>query len=214
MPLFPEMPVPGAAAPPPLNGVNGRAAQGTLPGLNASLLAVFGNYMPGEIGVSELSEKVNINLPIAEWAWFPTYVEVDQPTISAGSASDQTFYTIPSDRRCYLDGMNVLRSGGDNLVDRLYITYPEGYYTNTGGVRVIPLLLGSGATTIWWPDNSGVQTAGDYFMPSSGPLFLEPGTTLGFRTTGAGASGSGFKCRLMVRFSPLVRSMVPAGTPS
>lgn len=215
MPLFPasngSSPVPGTApaalvtptvAPPP----SGQDSTGVMPGQQAALNSYLRNFSPGDVGTAGLANDMLLTLPVPEWQWSSIYLEDNaSPLTPASTAQDVNFYTVPTDRRAKLLGMNVQVAGGDNKINRLYIIYPIEYGPGVGGNSMIPIRLASSATGVWWPDNAGVQTADDYFMPSVGPLLLEPGTKLSFRTSGEGVATTTFSYQLTLLLSPLVR---------
>lgn len=212
MSLFPDMPLPLTA--PGSNGAAPSAAaaaaavpdlsSGEIPGLTQSLLSLLRDYRPGDLGIKDLADRISVVLPVPEWAWYAWYDEVIGSTISAGLATDVVTYTVPTDERCWLDNFVMNRAAGDNLIDRMYLTYPAGYQ-NLANTDLI-IRVASGTDVVAWPDPGGRQDA-DFI--TAGPLLLEPGTTMGYRTTGAGVSGTTFRHHLNMRRTKIIRTTTP-----
>jgi len=202
-----SVPAPAAlVAPPVAPAPSGQDSTGVMPGQQAALNSYLRNFSPGDVGIAGLANDMLLTLPVPEWQWSSIYLEDNAtPYTPASTAQDVNFYEVPTDRRAKLLGMNVQVAAGDNQVDRLYIIYPYAYGYGAGGNSMIPIRLAAGQTSVWWPDNSGVQTWSDFFMPSVGPLLLEPGTKLSFRTNGAGVAQTIFSYQLTLLLSPLVR---------
>lgn len=215
MPLFPDMPLPVAsAAAPAVPGVPGQVAvpaqevsraRGTLPGMDATLLGLFANYNPGELGVAELSERFNLTFPYDLWAWYAFYKEALTENWPAGSTTTVTIYTVPTNRRLWFQGFSCERSSGDNLMNQLMISYPTGYYEGTDFQPML-LDLTSPATILCWPDEGGRQ-ASTRWMP--GPILLEPGTQVQLKPSGAGAAVTKFEYSILGRMTDLVRDSTP-----
>lgn len=203
------MPVPPVApAAPSANGAAALAvpdlSSGEVPGLTQSLISLLRDYRPGDLGIKDLDAAIDVSLPVPEWAWWGWYDEVIGSTVSAGSAADHVVYTVPQDERAWLDSFVMNRAAGDNLTDRLYLTWPTGYFA--GENSEILIRVASGAQVVAWPDNGGRQDA-DFIV--AGPLLLEPGTTLGYRSTGAGVSGTTFRHHINMRRTKIIRTIVP-----
>ena len=179
---------------------------GVMPGQQTALTSYLSNFSPGQLGIAGLANDLVLSLPVPEWQWHAWYVESTADEQIAGFAGDVTFYTVPTNRRAYLDGVNLVRSTGDNEIDRFYITPPAAYSEDRTGS--IPIKLAAGATSLFWPDPGGVQTISEHYIPA-GPLLMEPGTTLGFRNDGSGVAASRFNFYMYLRLTPLVRNSAP-----
>jgi len=210
MALFPEMPLPGLVS---SNGVADLdpalppdGTSGVLPGLDAALLELLRNYRPGDIGICEVDPKLQLSLPMPEWAWYYLHSIATSATVAASTAATVVLYTVPMDRRAWLDGVFALRSGGsDNEIDRIWIQAPEGYYVGAEN-QIILKRLGTAGADIIWPDPSGLQ-ASTYLQP--GPILMEPGTQVQARFTGAGVAISSIYHQITMRQTKLLQAVLP-----
>lgn len=202
--LFPDMPLPPLAAngegppaaPPPSN------TSGVMPGLNSSLIDLLQNYRPGDLGICNLDEKITLTLNYPEWAWYVWMVQPANITIPASQGADEIVYTIPGDRRAYLEAYSVTRASGDNDFDYFFVDHPDGYWEGGAQAQEVLIRPVSAATVLMWPDVAFTQTISLY---SPSPKLLEPGTQIGFRSGATGVSETVFTVRLCMRMTKLVR---------
>jgi len=220
--LFPDMPTPSLDT--GILGAQGQAqtgggtspsvlvapdlASGVLTGLSGSLLGLLANYSPGDLGVNDLDNRIQISLPYPDWAWFSWYYQTASD-LTAGQTDEPTVMTVPADRRFILEGYSLTRNSGDNTIDYMIINHPYGYWdTLPASAQNQEVLLRTATATSVniWPDPSNWQT---YNLYSPGPKFLEPGTRIGYRSKGAGSSSSSFGVRITGRMTKLVSAQAP-----
>jgi len=208
---YPAIPLPPLG--PPLAAPNGADpslpagdTSGVLPGLERSLLAVLANYRPGDIGICEVGDKLQLTLNLDHWAEWFHYQTFLTPSIDAGANASVTVWTVPTDERAWLDFMYASRASGDNLVGAFVVIPPAGYFEGplspTYQVQQIP----AGSETPFWPDPGGIQTV---TTQAVGPILMEPGSQVQIVASGAGVGASTFNVRLALRRTKLMRAMVP-----
>lgn len=204
--LFPDMPLPAFADPQNGSVLPAGGTSGVMPGLDAALLDRLRNYRPGDIGICELADKLQLTLPLPEWAWY-CYAAIGQSAeADAGFSGFTDIYTMPTDRRAWVDGVVFSRAGGDdNTMDRVTLKMPPGYVTGASD-QVDLKRLDTAGTSIIWPDPSGTQ-ASSRLMP--GPVLMEPGATLQVRWSGAGVAATAANYEILMRMTKLVRNVVP-----
>jgi len=208
MSLFPDMPIP----PVPELDPNGfapaltGATSGVLPGLDTSLRSSLRNYRPGDMGIDELSGQLQLTLPISNWEWFHFHAKGTTAEINASTAGNITVYTVPDDRRAWLDGLTFQRitGGDDNNMDRVLLEFPVGYYD--GDEHELQLKRITATSYLIWPDPSGLQTP-TYLLPA--PILLEPGTRIIVRWNGDGVAATATQYEIAMRQTKLVRQAVP-----
>jgi len=207
VPLFPEMALPVDISGPlaPLNGALPPGdTSGVMTGLESSLLAILRNYRPGDIGICELAEQLQLQLPLTDWATF-CYVAEGDVTVLAGNSDPQLLYTVPEDTRAWLDGIRCRRTSGDNNFYQLRYIQPPGYGS---GTRVAELVqISTAATEIWWPD---VASQANIFLAlPHAPALLEPGALVYCIAQGDGVSASTLNYEIVMRQTKLIRALAP-----
>lgn len=206
---YPVIPLPALQT--PVAAANGSdpampagGTSGVVPGLDETFLDRLRNYRPGDIGICELADTLQVTFPVPEWAWFRFNATGIGDLVSAGLDADQIIYTVPMDRRCWLDGVVLERGNGDNLIDKLLLQAPEGYYVD--GNQIVLKRITTDGLFLTWPDPNAIQ-ASDYLQPS--PILLEPGTRIVIRWAGAGVSPTGMNYEINMRHTKLVRQGAP-----
>jgi len=198
MPVFPSIPLPALGA--PSAGSNGAepaldpgGTSGVVPGLEASLLAQLQNYRPGDIGICEVNDKLQLTLPLTDWEWFGW---AHQSTVVAASGSSLTFnlWQVPTGERAYIESVLLERTGGDNLTYRIRAVYPAGYAAGDGSIQL--LNMSSGKSDLFWPDMSDIQT-NNWKRP--GPILLEAGAYIAFDAGGVGVAESTWRIEIGMR---------------
>jgi len=177
--------------------------KGVWPGLNASLLDALVNFRPGDVGIDKLAPGIQLTMPVDLWQWYSFYIQVDI-TLAGGVSTGFDLYQVPEDRRGWVDSVVVRRLSGDNLVDRIRLEAPPGYFI--GGDDQVLFLLDSADPQIAWPDPG---EAGRYRVP--GPLLLEPGAKLISQTNGTGVAETVFRAQINMRQTKMVRALRPTG---
>lgn len=179
--------------------------KGEIPGLQYAFRDAFAAYSPSQLGPCELDDYLHLVLPIPEWATWSYYSE----TLASFDATESAYgigYTVRTDRRVWVSNIEVARATGDNTIARLRLVCPTGYFE--GSANNVLLNLSAAQTGLYWPDPLGRQTV-DGINQGSGPILLEPGTTIEVEAQGAGVSASTFTFRLTTVHTKLVRAMVP-----
>ena len=202
MPLFPEIDLARLLSVP--NGAEAFGPgdpSGVMAGLNASLIALLRNFQPGDLGVCVVDEKIQLSLPIAEWATWG-WNQQDTITLGAGASAVVTVFTVPNDERIWLDYARCGRSSGDNDFRAIQITPPAGYSSLAANYSIMS--LATLATSIYWP--SGQQTA-DVDVP--GPILLEPGTIIQLLPGGTGVAATNVRIDINMRRTKMVRALAP-----
>jgi len=203
--LFPDMPLP------PLGPDGGSPAlpagdtSGVMPGLDSALIALLRNYRPGDIGICELADKIQLSLPVPEWAWYSAPESATSGSITGGAAATLTIYTVPGNIRCMLEGVILERATGDNNLHNLYLLQPPGYFV--GNSTMVAKRLTTPGVFMTWPDDTNAFQAADFYM--AGPILLEPGTQIQLTTAGDGVSASTFAYQIAMRHTKLVRAAPP-----
>jgi len=207
MPLFPEMPVPGLPDQPGQNGASPLAAggnSGVIPGLEPTMLRLFQNYRPGDIGICEVDQKLQLSLPIAGWdSW--DFQEEITITVGAGLTQWTPLVTVPMDEQHVVHYFYVTRGTGDNLATRLGVQYASGYRAVDG---IMPDLVRLTATAnIFWPDPLNLQTGITRYTP--GPVALPPGSTINVYTDGTGVAATDFRTTGYFTKTKMHRAIAP-----
>jgi len=204
VPLFPDIDLSRFA--PSQNGLPPGDTSGVLPGLETSLLHQLLNYRPGDIGICELAEQLQLTLPLADWAQYAFHVQVDV-SLTATQDDPETIWTVPDNERIWLQSAVTYRSTGDNLAVGFRLIYPAAY-KEVASVQYVDIIGGmTAATNIFWPDPGAMQALYTTYVPP--PLLLEPGTIIQLDPGQAGVSASVFATHLTMRRTSLVRAMVP-----
>jgi len=204
MALFPDMPVPvpqsnGAGA-----GLEPGGSSGVVSGLDASLINLLNNYRPGDIGICELADQLQLSLPYPEWHLWGSAVS-DNPSLTAGQSGTVTMWTVPEDERAWLYGYKVKRETGDNKMVNLALVMAAGYAEGPASVPLIE--VATSVIDLWWPDPAGILTAtGPLGFP---PILIEPGSRLTVSADGTGVSASTFRVNLILTRMKLGRAMAP-----
>lgn len=203
MPVFPDLsllPLSG-----PLEPSNGAlppsGSSGVMPGLDSSLMALLRNYRPGDIGICEVADKIQISLPIP---WWYEYGDVAQGNISgfaAGTGDTGTMLTVPADERWMLESVRFGRVGGDNTINRISVAFPVGY--GSGDRTVTLQSITGGSPQMYWPNNGGGQAVGDA-GERWGPMLLEPGALLTLTPNSVGVAATTFGYIVVTRRTKLV----------
>lgn len=200
------MPLPAPADPfSPSNGdLPPGGSSGVTAGLDASLLALLRNYRPGDIGICEISDKLQLTLPLPEWSSY-CWTVTGNITVAAGASVTQNLYTMPANTRGWVDGMRLRLNSGDNTLASLRILQPEGY--GEGSREAYLIALTTPVAHIWWPDPGGRQVV-DYGI-FAWPQMIEPGGTIEVIPNGAGVSASNVLFEIVMRQTKLVRELAP-----
>jgi len=213
MPIFPDMllPPPGA----PLGASNGGEpvlpagdTSGVLAGLERSLLAILRNYRPGDIGICEVGEKLQLSLPVPDWAMWGSLVTGVTAEADAGASTYLQVFQVPTDERWYLEYVLVSRASGDNRSFQLRITCPSGYVDGpVDNYRLHALVTGISGYN--WPDEHETLPIDITVQRPPGGLLLEPGTILDMNTNGTGVAATTFNTTCLTRRTKIIRAMVP-----
>ncbi|HIA03338.1 MAG TPA: hypothetical protein EYN66_15760 [Myxococcales bacterium] len=214
MPLFPDIPLPLSGGGSFAVGTNGAApglqppglTSGVIPGLDNAVPDLLRNYNPGEVGIAHMASNIQIVLPYPEWAWWSKLIKGTTGTIPAASAVLVEMFTVPADRRFWLDScwMNIL--SGDNNINQFSIEFPSGYYETSGYDQIVMANLSSVGDNLMWPDVRGQQTMTNW---APGPVLCEPGTRLLVKPSGDGAGTSAIGFNILGRLTKLVRERTP-----
>jgi len=137
----------------------------------------------------------------SEWSWIEQGVTL---SIDAGSSDDITLFTVPSDERAVLDGVQVTRDSGDNTWIELHMTNPADYGAGTAEYHL--LHLETADADIYWPDAAQANTR---HVAGPAPILLEPGTFVALAPSGAGVSASVASYRILMRRRKIIRSLAP-----
>lgn len=178
--------------------------KGELRGLPGAIIDVLSRYVPADQGPCYIDNVLHPVLPIPDWATWSLYSET-VATFTAGANAYGVGYTVPTDRRTWIHNIQVDRASGDNTIARLRLVCPAGYFD--GSANNVLLNLSAAQTSLWWPDPLGRQTVDG--INQSGPILLEPGTTIEVETQGAGAAITTFDFRLTLIQTKLVRALIP-----
>jgi len=178
--------------------------RGDVPGLDQMLCDMLDHYQPGVNGVAGLAPALATVLPIPDWGVY-SYLAYATVALSAAQSGTILAYTVPADRRAWIDSVLFQRQSGDNDWLAISIIPPTGYFEGTPATYYM-LQLGAGATNIYWPDPGGKQTV-DWIVP--GPILCEPGTTVNIDPTGAGAGASVVRVGVRMLMMKAVRARLP-----
>lgn len=182
---------------------------GVFPGLETALAAVLRNYSPGDIGICEIEDKIQVAMPIPFWAEYPWYQLGDTASLSAAHSDPVVIYTVPGDRRYQLQDVSVQRLSGDNLLVDLDLIPPA---MNVGGANTRMKLYkagDSGHYNFSWPNLPGIDDTGiidNHRLYAAGPKLLEPGTVIDFTPSGAGVAATVFTYWISGMMVPLIRA--------
>jgi len=176
---------------------------GDIADLDGALRDLLSHYRPECVEAVMGRSLLSFSVPYAfEYAWLNGLTL----PVDASLSSAHNLMTIPNDRRAELLSVTVERASGDNTCKDLDIRASDEY--REGTIEDYRLLrLSSTDTTIFWPDRGGAQTVMDS-VP--GPELLEPGTIVRLVPGGEGVSASTFDCRIVLRYTKLVRARGPS----
>ncbi len=176
-------------------------AVGEIRGLNQAVLEYLANYKVAGEGLNGISNCV-IALPIPDWSLWSWLERGTSASVAAGTAANVGVFTVPTDERVYLDSVIVLRTTGDNVIDYIYWAVAAGY--GNGDLTSYLLRLTTPAVPIYWPYGQQAINQG-----IGGPLLMEPGTSLSFRTSNVGVAASTFDYLIGMRRTKLIRALAP-----
>lgn len=177
---------------------------GALPGLDRALLDMARGYRPGATGPCVIPDIIEVSLPYLEAYWWCFGYAPPLLGVAGASTAEEILYTVPDDRRCYLDWIEMGRYAGDNTVSILGIRYPEGYFDTNDLQQLLIMTTASG--NAFWPDPGGRQ---DVVACRPGPLLLEPGTQVIMYPGGGGVTATNWSRHLGLRLSAIVRARGP-----
>jgi len=206
VPIFPELDISAQINWPDVNGAVGSPADepvGVMAGLNSSLLQLLNNFSPGELGVCVVDEKLQLTLPVPEWAWYG-YIANGTTSFTAGQQAELTILSVPTDERWWLDAFWVQRVTGDNLIKLVSYYQGPGYSDAGEELRIFDLATDKEAVT--WPFNGAF--ASDWAIGPN-PLLLEPGAYITLSSSGDGVATTPFFIRAQVRKTKLIRARAP-----
>jgi len=179
---------------------------GIMPGLNDSLIHLLQNYRPGDLGVCVVDQRLQLTLPVPDWATY-MWSFAGSSTDAAAKATPTLLETVPENERWEVLNLRLARASGDNTLNQVRLTVPAAY--SDGNDSAVPVArLTTAATAIFWPDSSGIQTLAEY-VEGKGVVW-EPGTLVQYTPEGAGASETVFNYELLVKRTKLYRAMVPS----
>jgi len=176
---------------------------GNLVDLDGALRDLLQRYVPSGEGLTKITGCI-IALSVPAWAEASVYDSGSVASIGAGSGAVQVFYTVPQDRRVWLDGVRFDRASGDNTVNRIGVIQPEGYTNDATDMALIQ--YSTAPDNGFWPD-PGIQA--NIQVVAGSPLLLEPGATIQLNPSGAGASATVFRFYLQYRLMRIVRQFAP-----
>jgi len=179
-------------------------ATGDIPGLPEAVADWLAHYHPGGEGLNGLSSCV-VSLTIEEWALW-NWIEVSTQAYTAAQDSLELMFTVPMDERAWLETALLEIATGDNTMSQIRIQPPAPYGSGTRDFYILE--LSTATTPIFWPDTGGVQSNVRYVM-GSGPVLLEPGTTIHVLMGGEGVSAGNVRGTFCMRRTKLVRARTP-----
>jgi len=201
--IFPDMPLPAG------NGLAPGGTSGVIPGLETAIAAILRNYNPGDIGICEVMDKLQLSLSVPYWAEYPWYNIERTAAVAGGFGGAITVYTVPMDRRYLVQAITAERvSGGDGSLTYIQLV-PPGENVSAGAGTVVRLAQVEGNdNNMSWPNKAGVTTVAEIFHVPS-PLLLEPGTLIQIRTAGTGVSATEWDTEVVGVMIPITRAMAP-----
>lgn len=205
--LFPDIDLSRFAESPAQNGAEPLPAGepvGVMAGLNSSLLEFLANFSPGDLGVCVVDERLQLTLPIPDWGVY-SFFDCGDLVVAAAEDDPQTICTVPTNERAWVDGVRAQVTAGDNLLSRIQVVNPAGYGTDDRVVDLISITTSGGH--VWWPDPGGKQAVS--WILSTGPLLLEPGSSLRLDLNGTGVAATTVRYEALLRRSKLVRALAP-----
>lgn len=178
--------------------------QGDIRGLESALRDWLVAFRPQVLDLINVSTLSLVHSDWGQWAWLE---HGDIAAIPAASSSPVTIYTVPDDRRAYLDGIRADRAVGDNAIRAFQVDPPVGYaVANADGPDVEIIRVVTSTTALFWPDPGGRF---DVFRIFPGPILMEPGTRVLMTPSGQGAVGSTYSFALRLRLTKLIRALAP-----
>lgn len=180
------------------------AAGGQLRNLDGTLRDLLAAYSPDGGGVEGVAPGLQVSLPIPGWAEWVWHERIDSPSVAAGNSDILTLWTVPEDERVTFDSIRLIQQSGDNLIARLRIKYPTGYWAGSATTDV--LYLTTAADKLFWPDYGGQQTV-DAIV--AGPVHLEPGSLIQMDPSGAGSAATVFRAWIRLTRCKLCRAQAP-----
>jgi len=179
-----------------------------MPGLEESVAAILRNYNPGDIGICELADQVQLTLPAPAWAESALLAGRTQ-SYAAGQSTALVALTVPTNERWFLSSFYVKVSGGDGNIDWVDCEPPEGYRDTAGVADFFRLVrLTTAGSEIYWPDNGGAQTLSQIQNPAES-ILMEPGTIIHVKMNGSGSTGGNLVSEWNMRRVKLIRAQAP-----
>ena len=178
--------------------------RGSLPGLDDTLRDVLRSYRAGDVGIEEVSARIQVVMDIPagmEYGW----VEDVTAAYTAGQSTAEVVFTVPGNERAYLAAWVSERLTGDNDLRGMRITYPVGYWSGTGAINLVRTT--AGVTRMFWPDMGNDQAIN--LKVDVSPVLLEPGTLVELEPGGAGVAASTFYSRVLLRRWKIARALPP-----
>ena len=178
---------------------------GDIIGLDTTILEFVRNYKPGELGVCYIDPYTHVVLEVPDWSIY-SWASVAVANLSAGQSSEELVFTVPTNERAYLRFLFADRESGDNEINIMRVTLPDGYRVGTGAINLVNLT--TPAATVFWPDKGGRQVVQDCY--DDPPILLEPGSTIGLLPNGAGVAATAYNVQIAMTRTKLVRSQDPS----
>lgn len=177
---------------------------GVMPGLEWSLLHLLRNFRPADMGIAGLNEKIQLTLPMPDWAKYVFLLRGSTASIDAGSGASIVIHTVPTDERARLLFARYNRASGDNLVATMPITFPTDYFE--GAAELLLIELSANAVNLHWPDLPAEQAI-TYQVPA--PMDLLPGTDIILKPASQGVAATIYDFTLLIERTKLVPAMAP-----
>jgi len=171
--------------------------------VNEALLDVLAAFVPAPLGVDALEGSVRVTLPYVDWCYW-AWIENASLSLDAAQSAAEVAFTVPANERAYLVGMVVTRASGDNTFSQIQVAQPTGYGSGTPSVFILQRT--AGVTSMFWPDEGGVQAV-TWVIP--GPLLLEGGATVSVVPDGAGAGVTVVAADIVLKRMKLGRALTP-----